>query len=71
MDINDDLELFKTQEATHFAQVILPFATPKPFTFHIPDVDCFKIEKRGIFKIYELKISHNNIRKYKTTHLSL
>ena len=37
MDINDDLELFKTEEATHFAQVILPFATPKPYTFHIPD----------------------------------
>ncbi|MBL7818184.1 MAG: primosomal protein N' [Saprospiraceae bacterium] len=30
------MELFKT-EPTHFAQVILPFATPKPYTFHIPD----------------------------------
>ena len=37
MDINDDLELFKAEVATHFAQVILPFATPKPYTFHIPD----------------------------------
>ncbi len=37
VDINDDLELFKTEEATHFAQVILPFATPKPYTFHIPE----------------------------------
>ena len=37
MDINEDLELFKTEVPTHFAQVILPFATPKPYTFHIPD----------------------------------
>ena len=37
MDVNEDLELFKTEMPTHFAQVILPFATPKPYTFHIPD----------------------------------
>ena len=37
MDLNDDIELFKAEVPTHFAQVILPFATPKPYTFHIPD----------------------------------
>jgi primosomal protein N' (replication factor Y) (superfamily II helicase) len=37
LDFNDDLQLFKDEVPTHFAQVILPFATPKPYTFHIPD----------------------------------
>ena len=37
MELNDELELFKAETPTHFATVILPFPTPKPFTFHIPD----------------------------------
>ena len=37
MELNDDIELFKAEVPTHFAQVILPFATPKPYTFHIPN----------------------------------
>jgi primosomal protein N' (replication factor Y) len=32
----EDLLLFQTAEPTHFAQVILPFATPKPYTYHVP-----------------------------------
>jgi primosomal protein N' (replication factor Y) (superfamily II helicase) len=36
-ELHDDIGLSLFSEPTTFATVILPFATPKPYTFHVPE----------------------------------